>query len=124
MADEPADIGLDWRPLSVDDMKLVMDQADALSAEFPERPGVERIFSSITSAAVNAMYARDASLDLVGRVRIDEAGAFDQPIEDIDVAMAHVMRLVEDKSLNPAVRQLWNGILRRLASEVRRRQTR
>jgi hypothetical protein len=124
MADELVDIGLDWQSLSVDDMKLVMDQADALSSGFPERPGVEGIFSIITSAAVLAMYSRGAGSEVIGRAHTDESAPFDQQIDDIGVAMAHVMPIVEDQSLPAAVRGLWNAVLRSLSAEIRSRQRR
>jgi hypothetical protein len=124
VADEPTDIGLDWRSLSVDDMKLVMDQADALSAEFPERPRVERFFSGIASAAVSAMHARDTTGALVGRTHSDVTTPSDLQIDDITVAVANISRLVEDGSQRPPVRALWGGILRVLSAEVRSREAR
>lgn len=124
MADKPTDIALDWRSLSVDDMKLVMDQADALSAEFPERPLVERLFSSIASAAVRAMHARDTTGELVGRIHTDVATPSDLHIHDITVAVANISRLVDDGSQRPPVRALWSGLLGVLSAEIRRREAR
>lgn len=118
------DIGLDWRSLSVDDMKLVMDQADALSAEFPERPRVERLFSSIVSAAVRAMHARDTTGELVGGIHTDVATPSDLQIDDITVAVGNISRLVEDGSQRPPVRALWSGVLRVLSAEIRSREAR
>lgn len=123
MADEPTDIGLDWRSLSVDDMKLVMDQADALSAEFPERPLVERFFSGVANAAVTAMQARDTIGALVGRTHF-EAIASDLQIDDITVVLASISSLLEDGSQRPLVRAFWGGVLNVLSAEVRNRVAR
>ena len=105
-------------------MKLVMDQADALSAEFPEHPLVERFFSGIASAAIRAMQARDTIGELVGRRTHFEAIPSDLQNDDITVAIASIAPLVDDGSLRLPVRALWGGVLNVLSAEVRSREAR
>lgn len=105
-------------------MKLVMDQSDALSAEFPAHPGVERFFSGIASAAVRAIHARDTTEELAGRSASDVGTLSDLQIDDLTIAVANISRLAEDESQRPPIRALWGRVLRVLSAELRDRQAR